>query len=246
MRCTNCGWNNPENLKFCQKCNEPLVVYEIHSTPLPSDIHQPEGCENKTDAEEESVVESALTCRKCGYPLLPDAESCPNCGAQIKASSSKNETSEMEAAPVADEYNDGRATQKFVKDVSEKVQKTAPAFANATVRDSFCGKDFKKEHKAALRETRRDASYIGIGKEPVATAPEHLNLHPIDATGIEGEAVTLSEKNNRLSQAIFSINNGKWEVNCESSQAVFMQIERAVAIESGDILIIDGKKYRIE
>ena len=29
MRCINCGWNNPDGLNRCQKCNQPLPVVPV-------------------------------------------------------------------------------------------------------------------------------------------------------------------------------------------------------------------------
>lgn len=29
MRCSNCGWNNPDGIDTCQKCNQPLVFSPI-------------------------------------------------------------------------------------------------------------------------------------------------------------------------------------------------------------------------
>lgn len=245
MRCTNCGWSNPDDLKFCQKCNEPLIVYELHSTPLPIDIHKSDEPENISEPHVEPTAESLspYTCRKCGYPLLPDADSCPNCGAQIKTPTNKEEDVKVEK-PIGNAGSgnqmDGRATKKFSPEVVADAEKQVHSFANATVRDfEQSGGD-----KIKLKETMRDASSIQIlGNNQ---APSHITLHPVDIMGIEGEAISLSGDNPELCGALFSANNGKWEVNCTSQKAIFIQVTRPSVLESGDILIIDGKKYRVE
>ena len=48
MRCTNCGWENPEGAQRCEKCNSPLVgapVYEPKAeepqTKMKSTVREP-------------------------------------------------------------------------------------------------------------------------------------------------------------------------------------------------------------
>lgn len=251
MRCTNCGWNNPEGLKFCQKCNEPLNVLEIHSTPLPVDVHKvddhkTEECENLPNA----IEGKSLSCKKCGYPILPDTEVCPNCGAQLKLPAVKEESVEKtEISSFSSPYSreDGRATVKNATGVlNENVQNTSPMFANATVRESFVGKDFKREEqKVALRETVRDASSVNFENATVEDIPSELKLHPVDLMGIEGEAVKVSKENSQLSSALFTAGKKSWEIDSKS-QTVFIQVSRPITLESGDTLVIDGKKYKVE
>lgn len=243
MRCTNCGWSNPDDLKFCQKCNEPLIVYELHSTPLPIDIHKSDEPENISEPHVEPESEStSLTCRKCGYPLLPETEFCPNCGAQIKTPTT-NEGEPKSEEPIKnsnpENKTDGRATRKFSPEVMAEAERQVHSFANATVRDFGQGGG----DRVNLKETRRDNSDIQVLGN--SQAPSHIVLHPVDIMGVEGEAISLSGDNAELCGALFSINDGKWEVNCKS-QAVFIQVTRPSVLESGDILIIDGKKYRVE
>lgn len=44
MRCINCGWNNPDHLRFCQKCNQPMPVF-------PADEKAVETKADKTDSK---------------------------------------------------------------------------------------------------------------------------------------------------------------------------------------------------
>ena len=40
MRCMNCGWENPENLAKCEKCNSPLGHHPV-SKPEPEPERDP-------------------------------------------------------------------------------------------------------------------------------------------------------------------------------------------------------------
>lgn len=42
MRCINCGWNNPDGLKRCQKCNQPLPVAPVAKEQKPTEKAKPD------------------------------------------------------------------------------------------------------------------------------------------------------------------------------------------------------------
>lgn len=87
MRCKNCGWENPDNLTKCEKCGTALeggMPYQAASvTPVQNF--------NKTVNEavafpSEPVKEGGSFCPKCGYPLRPGVQVCPNCHATATVS----------------------------------------------------------------------------------------------------------------------------------------------------------------
>lgn len=76
MRCNNCGWENPAEVKRCEKCNQLLpeisempAVAPAESTPAPADS-APAAADNN----------EVLNCPKCGYILVGGTSYCPNCG----------------------------------------------------------------------------------------------------------------------------------------------------------------------
>lgn len=80
MRCMNCGWENPENLSKCEKCNSPLVhLPESKSGPVRDPILKGTISEQQVFAEPKFESEGSV-CPDCGYPLRPDVKLCPNCG----------------------------------------------------------------------------------------------------------------------------------------------------------------------
>lgn len=93
MRCMNCGWENPDNLQKCEKCNSPL---ESHMAQVSSFHHASEhnSALKGTISEQQVFPSSAPTsgestcCPKCGYPLRDNMHHCPNCGVEIHSRNS--------------------------------------------------------------------------------------------------------------------------------------------------------------
>ena len=90
MRCNNCGWDNPNGLTKCEKCNTPFPLGL--DDPLSSGIQWMCGtaAENhKMQSLDKTVYESEVfkdskpinnnCCPLCGYPMRPGTTECPNC-----------------------------------------------------------------------------------------------------------------------------------------------------------------------
>ncbi len=75
MRCDNCGWNNPDGLTKCQKCNQ-----ELKSAP---NFNQTVMAPNREHSVPVQEVEEPVACTRCGYPLSAANSYCPNCGTQV-------------------------------------------------------------------------------------------------------------------------------------------------------------------
>lgn len=71
MRCNNCGWNNPEGVTKCQKCNQ--VLNEENA-----DWDWANDLENNSISDDEAFI----ICEKCGYQLAGNVSVCPECGHQ--------------------------------------------------------------------------------------------------------------------------------------------------------------------
>jgi hypothetical protein len=80
MRCNNCGFDNPASNAKCEKCNAPLDGSMTgNGQPEPSTANF-------------VSKETVKGCTECGYPLMPDNSTCPNCGKVANGSASKPET----------------------------------------------------------------------------------------------------------------------------------------------------------
>ena len=68
MRCNNCGWNNPDGISKCQKCNQPLTMETV---PMSQD----DGL---------ATIPLGNLCPNCGYALSEGTIICPICKTEIK------------------------------------------------------------------------------------------------------------------------------------------------------------------
>jgi len=66
MKCTNCGFENRDNARFCKKCGEPLPAQQ---QPTRQAARPPQGA----------------ICPACGATAKPGARFCPRCGKPLAA-----------------------------------------------------------------------------------------------------------------------------------------------------------------
>lgn len=83
MRCKNCGWPNRPEETTCSKCGTPL---EASST---TPAHQEISPSNQTVREGDIFggASQPNICPKCGYPLRPGLQKCPNCNSDLAGES---------------------------------------------------------------------------------------------------------------------------------------------------------------
>ena len=88
MRCTNCGWENPDGAQRCEKCNSPLAV-----EPIPEQREEGNSDSIKSTVREIErpieVHQKDNLCPDCGFPLREGASRCPNCGKVFSSVSSE-------------------------------------------------------------------------------------------------------------------------------------------------------------
>lgn len=80
MRCKNCGWPNRPDQTNCSKCGTPLESIASSIGPHESSISS-----NETVREMDVFgVSQPNICPKCGYPLRPGIQKCPNCNSDLQ------------------------------------------------------------------------------------------------------------------------------------------------------------------
>ena len=233
MICTNCGWDNPDGLNFCQKCNGPLSSVPQRKISVENIM---------TD---ETAPQSSINCKKCGYPILAGFDSCPNCGAQVKK------------AVIARPENDGKSgisnrvgvkTIMFDVGKAENAPVQRSSFEKLTVADDA---RFSKAQSSSGRKgnkaTRIDNPIPTVSEPAVShIASPELHLHKLDVLGIEKNEVTISAQNLVLDNAVFELKDGKWFVQDNSTEGrVYVQATGPIPVASDSVIIIDGAKYRI-
>lgn len=70
MRCNNCGWQNPEGVTKCVKCNQ---ILDSKSSALDWSANL-----NYSKDDDNSFI----ICEQCGYQLADNISVCPECGYQ--------------------------------------------------------------------------------------------------------------------------------------------------------------------
>jgi len=114
MRCTYCNWNNPEGLTRCQKCNRPLERIKSDNTAAQTSS-APSGGEDWKSREtrvfgssEQTEKNKKNVCPECSYPVMPDDERCPSCGAPLKKQAAPIQGATVLDANLASQH--GRST----------------------------------------------------------------------------------------------------------------------------------------
>lgn len=241
MRCDNCGWNNPEGLSKCQKCNQELssvirgdevVSQNMNYTVMDQGRNRVSG--------EGDVYQKSVACPKCGYPTGTGISFCPNCGLEIN----RNEVS-------------GRNVKSTVRDIPEDLYVDDVNAVNVSP-------EFKKTVRgdvAGMKATIRDIPSEMIADPCPAPKQTHsFKLVPMDnfdgfvqnVLEFDGKNVTvgqteISGKEESVPDdvyAAFEFSDGQWQVQDKSGGcAVYVRASRGIRLESGDIVVIGNRRF---
>lgn len=95
MRCKNCGWPNRPEETTCSKCGTPLE-------PSSSPVATPDATSPNQTVRELDVFGGASQpniCPKCGYPLRPGLQKCPNCNSELQGGVSNTPFTPVQSQP---------------------------------------------------------------------------------------------------------------------------------------------------
>lgn len=252
-RCDNCGWSNPQNAERCMKCNqENTHTSERVVSNVPSN-------ENLHSAGAGSHI---ITCKKCGYPKLDDIAICPNCGASHSDSSDTTESAENK---LPNQFKRESTSATVIFSDSSNVAAQSPSYPNtkrtmrdtnitpsamkATVRDISSSNILQPKEvipEKILKQEKDDLSLVlvdgfdnDVPKKIVCEIPSFIlnrnNLDPANAS--------ISES----AQAELSNENGEWYIrNLSEQNNTYIQINRKIRIEKGDVIIIGNRRYILQ
>ncbi|MDE6288480.1 MAG: FHA domain-containing protein [Muribaculaceae bacterium] len=167
-------------------------------------------------------------CPKCGYPLRPDTDKCPNCRFQVKAPQTPGPAPESPAAP-AETANQGFRRQATVG-AQEAFQKPSSSFSG-TVNPLV----------------QRIVPEFQLTLQP--REGERLSKTKLD---FEGESVSLNRDklepgNNSITsreQARITCEDGKWYIEDKSQfQTTFVRAGRKTEIKDGDIILMGSRLF---
>lgn len=251
MRCDNCGWNNPEGLTKCQKCNQ-----ELKSAPnFNQTIMDP-------SREQSAPVQQAgesVACEKCGYPLSAGNTYCPNCGTQVAQASPAPASQNTKTVRVLPEEllveNRPEALKATVREIPVELLSDSPASKHI---------DNTKTVRVLPEELLQD--------EPAAPAPATapaepelpgFKLVPMDnfdgqtpqALSFSGDKVSVERKDipgadssiGEDIQVAFEYENGQWAVSeKEGRPVVYVAASHKVWLQPGDVIVVGNRRYIFE
>lgn len=261
MRCYNCGWNNPDNVTKCQKCNQDLLLDSSFSTPSTEPAVPVQNAFSKTVLDTSMLLESeqpvqSLSCPKCGYPLFSGNKFCPNCGAEVISSS-----------PVSNMDKTVCINPAYAKITSDQLKQTvldSRASGKSPASQSYSGK-----LKPTIREFSPEIIHSIVAEEVInKTAPVQdidtpsARLVPMDNfDGRSSRDVEIRGNMARISpsEAIdglsfgteakleFNFSDGCWTlVSDDNEKTVFVSTSNPVKIGKGDIIVIGNRRFRFE
>lgn len=248
MRCDNCGWNNPDGLTKCQKCNQELV-----QAPVQANMNQT--VMDPSRSRSEVQMSSQVFCPGCGYPLSEGVTVCPNCG-----------TAAVAAEPAPSQYSKTVRVlpENFVAD-----EKPRQENLKATVREIPQHLlDNTKTVRVLPEELLQDDAPAPVSASAPEPAPAPVpapafRLVPMDnfdgqtpvALSFSGETVALGRKDivagdasiSEDVQAAFEFADGQWAVSDKSGKAsTYVCSSRRIQLQSGDIVVIGNRRFIFE
>jgi hypothetical protein len=220
MRCNNCGWENPESLRRCEKCNAPLKGSMIqHNDAIPevqNDQHIAGTVKgdlanlpfldepvSEPVEKKQQLSKNQIACSGCGYPVNKDAVKCPNCNKVLAFSGD---------APV----------------VAER-KKVAPGTVNPWDKPKHANCYFKPLSREGEKEFRK----LEFSGEDVELNRENL----------EENNMTITSKVQASLQNI----DGKWYLVDKSQlQTTFKHISAPIELKKGDIVLMGDRKFEFD
>lgn len=82
MRCTNCGWENPDGAQRCEKCNSPLAEVPAFEPKVYESMQDIKSTVREI-SEPIELKEKGEICPQCGFPVRDGTTRCPNCGKEF-------------------------------------------------------------------------------------------------------------------------------------------------------------------
>ena len=275
MRCNNCGWDNAPGSSACVKCGHPLQMggaqYEDpykgvnvpnynsgEPTPRPTVLNsqqvepkpRPTRIVNSSDFQSQTplnatVAQAPKNCPHCGYPVVGNFTSCPNCGASFGAAQTAIQNA-LERKPETMEL-----------DIAEEV-KCDKCGTMVSIDFSFCPKCGERIHLPTVRAIRHKPAPAPEPPKPkchLTIIPEEGEITEVFTNDYEGDSIILNrentEQNNRTitskEQAELICEDGKWFViNRSELGSTYLEANRKLAIEPGDVIVLGDRRFKFE
>lgn len=190
-------------------------------------------------------------CPKCGYPLRPDTDKCPNCRFQIKGAA---------PAPAPAPAPTPKAEAPAPAPTPAPASAPAPKPAPAPQREETIG--FQRQATVNAEQAFQSAGKFSGTINPLVQPVIHefkLTLVPRQKevlaqpeVAFEGESVSLNREkvdpNNSTitsrEQACISYEDGKWFIEDKSTfQTTFVRAGRKTELRNGDVILMGDRMF---
>ena len=258
------GGNQPRptvvNAPNAQYTPRPTVMDAQHAAPMPRPTRIGNGPLLQEAAPQQpplagyNETQAPQRCLHCGYPVMGNFTSCPNCGADlIQGPSTKADT---EQQPAKTNKHAAATSARQLADIEldiDKEVKCTKCGAMVSIDYTFCPTCGERIHLPTIKKPR------------FKQAPQphcHLTLIPEEDENVtpvkqkyEGAAITLNRENtepaNRTitskEQAELSFENGKWYIlNKSELQTTYLEANRKLEIQPGDVVVLGDRRFRFE
>lgn len=183
-------------------------------------------------------------CPKCGYPLRPDTDKCPNCRFQIKSVATASAPAAPEP-PVAPKP--ATPEPPVAPKPAEPKEETIPFQRQATV-----------NAEQAFANAGKFSGTINPLVQPIVhefkltLVPRQKEVLAQPEVAFEGESVSLNREkvdpNNSTitsrEQACISYEDGKWFIEDKSSfQTTFVRAGRKTELRNGDVILMGDRMF---
>lgn len=248
MRCKNCGWPNKPSESTCVKCGSPLSSAEDHddftsrsngpesSIPLNKTIIEgdvfksvkPKEANNASFKQTRiDTVDSLSQCPKCGYPVRPGVDKCPNCKFQI--------------VPAQQEETNSHASSWEKNGADDRNLRPTRMAGGNGARGAFRG-----TINPYMMNIESEPSFI---LKPIKRVDERHGFEEIE---YEGKQVVLNRENTEQNnpsitskeQAIITCSDGHWYIEDKSEQkTTFVQAAHKIELQDGDIVLLGNRLF---
>ncbi len=200
-------------------------------------------------------------CPHCGYPLMDNMTSCPNCG----ASTTPEQPISMAAVapvPIAEakaepSIKGTKSSKELDFDIDEQV-KCEKCGADVSISFTFCPKCGERIHLSTVRAIRHKPTPAPEPPKPkchLTIIPEEDEQIEVTPNDYEGASIILNrdntEKSNRTitskEQAEIICEDGKWYLlNKSELNSTLLEAGRKLELQGGDVIVLGDRRFKFE
>lgn len=248
---------NTPHAEFTPK---PTVMGASRQEPMPRPTRignsplQPDASPLQPTMAGQNEAQPPQRCTQCGYPVMGNFTSCPNCGASLA----------QDPETPADASQKPAETKKHAYNESARPSISEGLDIEKEVKCDKCGAmvPIEYRHCPACGE-RIHLKTMKVVRHKPAPAPHcHLTLIPEEDEEVaavkqdyEGTSIILNRDNtepaNRTitsrEQAELTFEDGKWFITDKSElQSTYLGVNRKMEIQPGDIVMMGDRRFKFE